>query len=128
MLGRINFVNPLSGSEVANFEGTVYAATLICNVSNEQGLQVSTEWTLGNFRGQSTQLQSITVAPELFSASGDPIPSDPRITYRNELVVLRMTAELDRVMVYCGGNGLLQQANFTLRIYRKYSRYIIAII
>ena len=122
VLGAVTFVDPVSGSVVANFEGTNYAATLICNVSNAQGVQISTQWTLGNFRGEASELRSITSAPELFSATGGPIPSDPRISYRNQLQIVRMTAELDRVQVYCGGNEQLQQANFTLRIYRKYIR------
>ena len=45
-LGVVDYVDPPSGSAIANFEGTVNASTLICNVTNEQGLQISTQWTL----------------------------------------------------------------------------------
>lgn len=117
--GAENFFQPPSGSVIANFEGTTNAAVLTCNVTNEQGLQVSSQWTLGNFRGHGSQLQSVAVAPELFLVAGDQVTSDPRITYRNRLTVLRLTSELDGAKVYCGGGGQLQQANFTLRIYRN---------
>ena len=112
------FIDPPSGSVIANFEGTVNASTLTCNITDEQGLQISTQWTLRNFRGQGFQLQSVTSAPELFLVCGDPA-SDPRITYRNRLIVSSLSSELDAVMVYCGASDRLQQANFTLRIYRK---------
>ena len=117
-LGVVDYVDPPSGSVIANFEGTVNASILTCNVTNEQGLQISTQWTLRNFGGHGSQLQSIISAPEFFSVSGDPT-SIPTITYQNRLVVLSLTNELDAVMVYCGAGEQLQQANFTLRIYRK---------
>jgi hypothetical protein len=115
----VAFVDPPSGSVIADFEGAQNASTLTCNVTNDQGLQVLTQWTLRNYGGSSSQLQSITIAPDFFSVSGDPT-GFPSITYRNHLVVLSLTTELDTVMVYCGGNDQFQQANFTLRIYRKY--------
>ena len=118
-LGAVDFVNPPSGSVIADFEGTQNASTLTCNVTNDQGLQILTQWTLRNYGGHDSQLQSIAVAPEFFSVSGDPT-GFPSLTYRNRLVVLSLATELDTVMVYCGGNDQFQQANFTLRIYRKH--------
>ena len=115
----MDFVDPPSGSVIADFEGTQNASTLSCNITNEQGLQIITQWTIRNFEGQGSRLQSIAIAPEFFSVSGDPT-SFPSLTYRNHLVVLNLTTKLDTVMVYCGGSDRLQQANFTLRIYRKY--------
>ena len=115
----MDFVDPPSGSVIADFEGTQNASTLTCNVTDEQGFQVITRWTLRNYGGHGSLLQSITIAPEFFSVSGDPT-SLPSLTYRNHLVVLNLTTELDTVMVYCGGSDQFQQANFTLRIYRKY--------
>ena len=105
---------------IANFEGTVNASTLTCNVTNEQGLQISTVWTLQNFGGHGfDQFLTATSAPEFFLVSGDPTIF-PSITYQNRLVVLSLTTELDAVMIYCGAGEQLQQANFTLRVYRKY--------
>ena len=119
VLGAVDFVNPPSGSVIADFEGMQNASTLTCNVSDGRGLQILTQWTLKNYGGHGSPLQLVSVAPDFFSVSGDPT-SFPGITYRNHLVVSSLTAELDTVMVYCGGNDELEQANFTLRIYRKY--------
>ena len=70
----VNFTDPASGSLIANFEGTENATTITCNVTNSQGAQISTQWTLTNFRG-STGLQSVNnAAPELFEITGDPWP------------------------------------------------------
>ena len=102
---------------IANFEGTVNATTLTCNITDE-GFQLSTQWTLGNFGEGGSDLQSVTRAPVLFSISGD-VTSDPRITFQNRLTILNLTYELDGVVVYCGTSEELQQANFTLKVYRK---------
>ena len=117
----MTFVDPPSGSVIADFEGSQNASILTCNISDDQGLQILTQWTLRNYEGSGSLLHSVTNAPELFSVSGDPT-SFPGITYQNRLMVLRLAAELDAVLVYCGGNDQFQQANFTLRIYRKFNK------
>ena len=58
-------------------------------------------------------------APELFSFSGDPIPG-LNFTYENSLTVTNLTSDLDGVIIYCGTGVQPRQANFTLRIYRKF--------
>lgn len=118
--GKVAFADPPSGSLIADFQDTANASTLTCNITDEQGQQLGTDWTLQNFRGYSSQLQSITAAGvrELFAVSGDPT-NYPGITYRNRLLILNLTSELDDVMVYCGARSHLRDANFTLRIYRK---------
>ena len=51
-------------------KGQKNVTTNTCNVTNNQGAQITTQWALTNFRG-STGLQTINnAAPELF---GDPI-------------------------------------------------------
>ena len=79
-------------------------------------------WGLGNFKGIAHQYFTVDLAPELFLLGGDPIPSAPNFTYDNELTILRLTSELDQVMVFCGFIGPTD-AEFTLRIYRKYCVY-----
>ena len=116
----MDFVDPPSGSVIANFEGTVNATTLSCNITNE-GSQVSTQWSIENFRDAPSRFISDNLAPELFSFSGDPIPTVPNFTYRNRLTVLNWTSELDRVTVFCGTGADPEQANFVFRIYRKFS-------
>ena len=112
-------MDPPSGSVIANFEGTLNATTINCSVTNSQGARVTTEWTLTNFGGNPDALFTLTnVAPELFSFSGDPIPGF-NVTYMNSLTVTNLRSDLDEVIIYCGTGIQSQQANFTLRIYRK---------
>ena len=118
-LGAIDFVDPSSGSVIANFEGTQNATTIICNITNGQGLQITTQWNVGNFRGGGpNNLFALTIAPELFSLGGDPIPNT-NFLFNNELTVLNWAAELDGVIVYCGTGVNPQEASFTLRIYSE---------
>ena len=119
-LGAVDFVDPPSGSVIGNFEGTVNATTLTCNVSSSGGTRLPTDWNIVNFRG-STEFQQITDTfdTDLFSISGGPLPSNPGISTFNQLKILNVTSELDGVLVYCGTGAQPQQANFTLRLYRK---------
>ena len=105
---------------IANFEGTENAITIVCNVTISQGAQITTLWTLTNFRG-STGLQTINnAAPELFQVTGDPIDIvGTMFTYRNCLTVLNLVRDLDRVIIFCGTGAMRQQADFVLRIYRE---------
>ena len=111
-------VDPPSGSVVADFEGTVNAATLTCNVTDEFGNRAVTSWDLGNFRGVSRQGFTIDLAPDLFRVGGDRIPGAPNFTYDNQMTILNLTSELDQVIVFCGLSTA--EAEFILRIYRKF--------
>ena len=113
-------VSPDSGSTIAGFEGTLDAATLTCNIT--VGNQISTTWSVGNFRGVAgTQTIGVNFATELFSIGGDPDPNNPGLTYLNQLTILNLTSELDGVMVFCGTGATLEQALFLLRVYRKFN-------
>ena len=124
-LGLATFVDPPSGSVIANFEGTVNASTLACNVTLRDGsMQTSTEWFVRNFMGISAlQVINDDFVTEIFSVGGDPRPTDPTRTFRNQLTLLNFTAELDRVTIYCGTGGIgnREQANFYLRVYSELS-------
>jgi N-acetylglucosamine kinase-like BadF-type ATPase len=117
-MGAVSFTDPASGSLIANFEGTENATTITCNVTNSQGNQITTLWTLANFRNIPS-LQTINAAPELFEITGDPI-AGTIFTFNDRLTVLNLVRGLDHVTIFCGTGGLLQQANFFLRIYRKF--------
>ena len=112
-------MDPPSGSVIANFEGsTPNTVTIACNITHE-GRQITTQWNVASFRGGGpNSLLALTVAPELFSLGGDPIP-DTDFLFNNELTILNWAAELDRAMLYCGTGQDPQQAGFTLRIYSE---------
>ena len=117
-MGAVTFTDPASGSVIANFEGTENVTTITCNATNSQGIQISTQWTLTNFRG-STGLQTINNAtPELFEITGDPIVGT-MFTYNNCLTIVNLVRDLDHVIIFCGTGVMLQQADFVLRIYRE---------
>ena len=122
-LALATFVNPPSGSVIANFEGAVNASILTCNVTNTAGFITSTAWFVQNFRGSSL-LQTIfnDFFPEVFSVGGDPVPTDPTRTFRNQLTLLNFTAELDGATLYCGTGQNREQANFFLRVYSELKR------
>ena len=107
---------------ITNFEGTLNAATINCNISNE-GRQISTQWNLRNYGpGDSSSLVAVSNAAgaaKLIDIGGDPIPGFEGVTYNNQLTVLNLTSELDKVIVFCGTGQQQTLANFTLRIYRK---------
>ena len=104
---------------IGNFEGTLNAATVTCNVTDPLGNRAITSWSVGNFRGVRLQGFDLSLAPELFFLGGDPIPSAPSATYDNQMTILNLTSELDQVVLYCALQNEVV-ANFTLRIYRKF--------
>ena len=113
----MQFVDPPSGSVIANFEGTENVATLMCNVTF-MGIQAQTRWGIEDFRGVPG-LQNIleNFDSSLFLVSGDIDPADG-FMLRNQLTILRLTSELDGTTLYCGTGASPQQANFFLRLYR----------
>ena len=117
-LGVVDFVDPPSGSVIANFEGTLNAATLRCNINNE-GVQIGTQWSIENFRGNSALQIVIDAAPDLFEFGGDLRPGSNTDTFLNQVTVLNFTSDLDNAIVYCGTGIERRMANFTLRIYSK---------
>ena len=118
-LEAVDFVDPPNGTLIANFEGTVNATTLSCNITNPEGNQITTQWNVGNFRGSGPiAFRRVTEAPELFFVSGDPIPNT-NFLFDNRLTILSWATELDGVIVYCGTGQMPEQAHFILRVYRK---------
>ena len=120
----ISFIDPSSGSVIANFEGSENITTISCNVTAviaQGGIQATTRWNIENFRGVSG-LQQIHDGfdRELFMISGDqPDPNDT-YTFENRLSVLRLTSEMEGITMYCGTGRMPKLANFTFRIYRKF--------
>lgn len=110
----MDFIDPPSGTVVANFEGTINAANLTCNITRDEGTQTDTFWSFVNFRGVAGRqsLINLVSSQNLFLAQG---------LFLNELTVTNWTSEIDQVIVFCGTGGKPTQANLTLRIYRKFS-------
>ena len=120
-LGAVDFVAPPSGSVIANFEGTLNAATLRCNISSNQGTQIGTQWNIENFGGNPALQGVSNAAPDLFEIGGDLRPGSTTDTFFNQITILNITRDLDNVIIYCGTGVQPRQANFTIRIYRKFN-------
>ena len=102
---------------VANFEGAINATTLTCNIIDDGGVQRTTTWSVRNFEGVS-EIRPLTIADTLFTFGGDLIPNT-NFTYLNQLTIVNWTTALDGVTLFCGIGRDLDQANVSLRIYRK---------
>ena len=127
-LGAVEGVDPPSGQVIADFEGAENVITIMCNVTNGGNplIQLETRWSIANFRGKADlQIITDTFNTSLFLVSGDPDPMGPSGSFRNRLTILRLTSDLDGVILFCGVGALARQANFPLRIYRKFSICII---
>ena len=100
---------------MANFEGVVNDPTLVCNVTDAQGDQSGTVWSLGDLGG----VQRISSSDPRFTISGDPRPEAPSITFDNRITVLNWTSALDGTTLFCGTGDNLEQASVSLRIYSE---------
>ena len=113
--GAVDFVEPTNGTLVANFEGTENVTTITCNITNG-GVRISTQWSIENFRNvpglQSLTDEVVYTIPEFMI--------DDTSTFRNRLIILVLSSELDGVIIYCGTGQQRRQANFPVRVYREF--------
>ena len=107
---------------IANFEGVALNTTtaLRCNVSNQAGTQISTQWNIENFGGNPALQRIVDVAQGLVDIGGDLRPGSTMDTFFNRITILNFTSNLDNAILYCGTGVEPRQANFTIKIYRKF--------
>ena len=102
--GAVDYVDPPSGSLVANFEGMLEnAVTITCNITH-LGTQIGTLWSIENFRNvpglQALSDESVQTIPEVM-IDGDLRPSGLS-TFRNRLTISVLSSQLDGIIIYCG--------------------------
>jgi hypothetical protein len=117
--GAVDFVDPPTGTLIANFEGTLEnAVTISCNITHNL-IQIGTAWSIENF-GNSPTLRSLPNdnIPEI-TIDGDLRPSGSS-TFRNRLIISVLTSQLDGVIIYCGTGEDPRQANYPVRVYREF--------
>ena len=120
-LGAVESVDPPSGSVIADFEGAENVTTIMCNITISLSIQVTTQWSIQEFRGVGLQIITNDFDTNLFLVHGDSDHIWADYSFRNQLTILRLTSELDRVTVFCGSGVHSKQANFHLRTYRKFT-------
>ena len=114
---------PPSGSNVAGFENeeniTVYCEVFEVNAANVSVQQI-TRWHL-EVEGNPSSLTNINPPFERpqFPITGDPVPDSGDLIYATNITIASLTADLDRMLLYCGIFGNARAATFTLRIYRE---------
>ena len=118
-------LNPPNDSVVAHLPGAINATVIECNVfqeiSDDDGelLQISTTWSLLNFRSISEIIVNNIGFAGLFLIGGTPSPSGfLGSTFRNRITVLNFTEDLDESVLLCGTakEGL---GYFNFRVYSK---------
>ena len=109
----MDFVDPPSGSVTANFEGSLNATTLTCNITNE-GVQIPTFWSVANFQGVAGRQPLGTLRDQNL------LLILRRESFFHQVIVTNWTSEVDGVIVLCGTGTEPTQANLTLRLYRKF--------
>ena len=122
--GAADFVDPPNGTLIVDFEGTLESpVTITCNITNV-GIQITTIWHIENFRGntglQALSDQAVQSFPEL-TIDGDLRPSGSSL--RNRLTISVLSSQLDGVTLYCGTGIDPRQANYPIRVYRKFLVY-----
>ena len=120
--GLLLSTQPPSGSLIANFEGA-RNTILVCNISSDGTTQISTTWSIQDFRG-IIGLTDLTGSPEPFIVGGPPNPLAPQFSLLNELTVSNWTADLDGTIIFCGTGQDQREGHFFLRVYRKSLFYV----
>ena len=114
--------NPPSGTTIGAVEGKE-DITIDCKVFGPGGFQQFTVWHIvdqGKSVNQAALIDS-TVNPNFVLTDKHAKAYPPKTArYRDRLVIKKMTSDLDRKTIYCGGVSLpkvlLNAATFSLRI------------
>ncbi len=109
---------PETGSTIAGFENETNILVQ-CKVF-DGGDRRLTEWLILKENDENGMANLIGHTHPEYTITGDPVISE-NITLRNNLTLVSLTADFDRAVLVCGTSQDLDAANFTLRIYRKFS-------
>ena len=92
--------------------------TIFCELTLNDDIQ-ATSWHIANEGEPVLDATQITTATPNYIISGDPLAPNSTLTFDTNLTIVSLTADLDRMVIFCGRVGLLDAANFTLRVYSK---------
>ena len=114
-------VDPESGSIIRDVEGA-QNISLFCEAFNE-GSPVQTAW----FQQTPDDIEAgrdSSIIPNddenFIRSGGSVVEMGITVQLNTNLTIVTLTAELDKVIIYCGtAVDLSSLANFTLRVYRK---------
>ena len=111
-------MTPPNGTEVTREIGAVNV-TFECVVTNDQGMQDTTQWNIENFRG-NPGAQSILMALNDTILGGEP-SNGVLPTFRTRLIFPEFLEDLDGTTLTCGlpPASSLRDGQFQLRVYSK---------
>ena len=120
----VTSITPPNGTEVTREIGAVNV-TFECVVTNDQGVQDTTQWNIENFRG-TPGAQSILMALNDTILEGEP-SNGVLPTFRTRLIFPEFLEDLDGTTLTCGLPPLesLRDGQFQLRVYSK-SLYVVS--
>ena len=116
------FVLPTSGFNVGAVTIPDSGATIVGDEGDENvqifceltlnGNKQATSWSI-MMEGQTGQT-SINIGDPGFNITGEPIPGAPFFSFNTNLTILKLTADLNNAVIYCGVVGNFLAANFTI--------------
>ena len=111
-------VIPDSGTVIEGFVGD-QNISFFCEVQLPNGDEQATTWSIQQ-QGDSSP-RAILLSNDLnIVITGEPIPQAPGIFFNTNLTITVLTVELNNSILYCGTQGNLEAANFTILVSGKY--------
>ena len=113
----VDTVIPESGSIIVGRENQE-DITIFCDLL----LNGSTQATVWHIADEGEPVEDgiqININTPNFIIGGDPIAPGTKLTFNTNLTIVSLTADLDGRVIFCGRSGLLDAAQFSLRVYSK---------
>ena len=115
----MQIIIPDSGSVIEGFVGDGNFS-FFCEVLLPNGDEQATTWSIQQ-QGDSSPRTLLRDNDLNIIFTGDPIPEAPQFTFNTNLTITALTIELHESTLFCGTQGNLEAANFTILVFRKYS-------
>ena len=115
--GVVQTIIPDSGTVIEGFAGDENIS-FFCEVQLPNGDEQATTWSIQQ-PADSTP-RAISLQNDLnIVITGEPIPGFPDFTFNTNLTITVLTVELNNSILYCGTQGNLEAANFTILVLGK---------
>ena len=113
----MQIVIPDSGTVIEGFAGDGNVS-FFCEVLLPSGEEQATTWSIQQETDSSPR--AIALENDLnIDITGDPIPGFLNFTFNTNLTITVLTVELHNSTLFCGTQGNLEAANFTILVFGK---------
>lgn len=114
--GVVQIIIPDSGSVIEGFVGDGNFS-FFCEVLLPNGDEQATTWSIQQ-QGDSSPRTLLRDNDLNIIFTGDPIPEAPQFTFNTNLTITALTIELHESTLFCGTQGNLEAANFTILVFQ----------